>query len=73
MWLTHSNHVVLSSLTISNEKCKLPNHFVSVLPVAEPKINDSCSIKGQSVGQSLLSIACRLDLKTNPSVHGLNP
>ncbi len=44
------------TLNISNEKCKLPNHFVPVLPVADPKINNIC-IKGQSVGQSL-SPAC---------------
>ena len=45
-----------TSLNISNEKCKLSNHFVPVLPVDDPKINDSC-IRGQNVGQSL-SPAC---------------
>ena len=45
-----------TSLNIFNEKCKLPNHFVPVLPVADLKICNSC-MKGQSVRQSL-SPAC---------------
>ena len=42
--------------TLLAKELYVPNHFVPVLPVADPKINDRC-MKGQSVGQSL-SPAC---------------